>query len=82
MINKNDKQKMMEEYLNTEFSIRIYKEKGSKNTKQIYNGTKEEIGTCIASMVEQLIKNKIFTPEEMFFTINMAVEKLKEDFGK
>lgn len=82
MINNNDKQKMMEEYLNTEFSIRIYKEKGSKNTKQIYNGTKEEIGTCIASMVEQLIKNKIFTPEEMFFTINMAVEKLKKDFGK
>lgn len=80
MINNNDIKKAMNDYINSEFSIRIYKEKGAENTKQVYQGTKAEIGTCIASMVEQLIRNGIFTPDEMFFTINMAVEKLKKDF--
>lgn len=79
MITDSDKQKMIEEYKNREFSIIIFKAKGEKNTKQIYNGNKAELGTCIASMVEQLIKNKIFSPEEMLFTINMAIEKLKKD---
>ena len=80
MINNNDIKKAMNDYTNSEFSIRIYKEKGAENTKQIYQGTKAEIGACIASMVEQLIRNGIFTPDEMFFAINMAVEKLKKDF--
>lgn len=79
MINNNDKQKMMEEYLNTEFSIRIYKEKGSTNTKQIYNGTKEEIGTCIASMIEQLVKNEVFTISEIKYVVNLGIDKLKKE---
>lgn len=43
MINNNDIKKAMNDYTNSEFSIRIYKEKGAENTKQIYQGTKAEI---------------------------------------
>ena len=65
-------------YIDSEFSIKIFKVKGRENTTQIYNGTKQEIATCIASMIEQLIKNKIFSPNEMLDIINVAVNKLKE----
>lgn len=66
-MNDDNEKKMIEEYKNSEFSIIIFKEKGAENTKQIYNGTKAEIGTCIASMIEQLIRNRIFSPEENDF---------------
>lgn len=60
MISDKDIEIAKQEYINSEFSIRIFKPKGKENTTQIYIGTKEEIGTCIASMVEQLITKRCF----------------------
>ena len=65
-------------YIDSEFSIKIFKVKGRENITQIYNGTKQEIATCIASMIEQLIKNKMFSPNEMLDVINIAVKKNKK----
>ena len=65
-------------YIDSEFSIQILKVKGKENITQIYNGTKQEIATCIASMIEQLIKNKMFSPDEMLDVIKVAVKKLKK----
>lgn len=78
MLDDEKIEEMKKMYIDSEFSIKIFKVKGRENTTQIYNGTKQEIATCIASMIEQLIKNKIFLPNEMFDIINVAVNKLKE----
>ena len=78
MLDDEKIEEMRKMYIDSEFSIKIFKVKGRENTTQIYNGTKQEIATCIASMIEQLIKNKIFSPNEMLDIINVAVNKLKE----
>lgn len=78
MLDDKKIEEMKKMYIDSEFSIKIFKVKGRENTTQIYNGTKQEIATCIASMIEQLIKNKIFSPNEMLDIINVAVNKLKE----
>lgn len=78
MLDDEKIEEMKKMYIDSEFSIKIFKVKGRENTTQIYNGTKQEIATCIASMIEQLIKNKIFSPNEMLDIINIAVNKLKE----
>lgn len=78
MLDDKKIEEMKKIYIDSEFSIKIFKVKGRENTTQIYNGTKQEIATCIASMIEQLIKNKIFSPNEMLDIINVAVNKLKE----
>lgn len=78
MLDDEKIEEMKKMYIDSEFSIKIFKVKGRENTTQIYNGTKQEIATCIASMIEQLIKNKIFSPDEMLDIINVAVNKLKE----
>ena len=78
MLDDKKIEEMKKMYIDSEFSIKIFKVKGRENTTQIYNGTKQEIATCIASMIEQLIKNKIFSPNEMLDIINIAVNKLKE----
>lgn len=79
MLDDEKIEEMKKMYIDSEFSIKIFKVKGRENTTQIYNGTKQEIATCIASMIEQLIKNKIFSPNEMLDIINIAVNKLKEN---
>lgn len=79
MLDDEKIEEMKKMYIDSEFSIKIFKVKGRENTTQIYNGTKQEIATCIASMIEQLIKNKIFSPNEMLDIINVAVNKLKEN---
>lgn len=81
MLSDRDIEIAKQEYINSEFSIRIFKSKGKENTTQIYNGTKQEIATCVASMVEQLIKNGIFSPDEMLIIIKMAIENLKNKKG-
>lgn len=78
MLDDEKIEEMKKMYIDSEFSIKIVKVKGRENITQIYNGTKQEIATCIASMIEQLIKNKIFSPNEMLDIINVAVNKLKE----
>ena len=79
MLDDEKIEEMKKMYIDSEFSIKIFKVKGRENTTQIYNGTKQEIATCIASMIEQLIKNKLFSPNEMLDIINVAVNNLKEN---
>lgn len=67
------------DYINSEFSIKIYKQKGDLNTKQIYYGNPAEIGTCIASMIEQLVKNEVFTISEIKYVVNLGLDKLKKE---
>lgn len=78
MLDNEKIEEMKKMYIDSEFSIKIFKVKGKENTTQIYNGTKQEIATCIASMIEQLIKNKMFSPNEMLDVINVAVKKFKK----
>ena len=78
MLDDEKIEEMKKMYIDSEFSIKIVKVKGRENITQIYNGTKQEIATCIASMIEQLIKNKIFSPNEMLDIIDVSVIKLKE----
>lgn len=78
MLDDEKIEEMKKMYIDSEFSIKIFKVKGRENITQIYNGTKQEIATCIASMIEQLIKNKIFSPNEMLDIIDVSVNKLKE----
>lgn len=71
--------KASNDYINSEFSIKIYKQKGALNTKQIYYGNSAEIGTCIASMIEQLVKNEVFTISEIEYIVNLGINKLKKE---
>lgn len=65
-----------EDWLESEFEIRIWKESGKQNTTQIYQGTKAEILVCVSSMIEQLLSNGIVTPDELLMAIKMPLEKL------
>lgn len=67
---------MEQEYKNREFYIKIWKDKGRMNTQQIYCGTKEEILTCIASMLDRLLTLKIITPEELHYCIEMVANRI------
>ena len=66
------------DYLNSEFYIKIVKEVGAKNTKQMYYGSKVELGVCICSMVEQLIRNGLFDENEIKELIDMGIDNSKE----
>ena len=74
--------KASNEYLNSEFYIKVYKEKGKWNTIQIYYGTQAEIGVCISSIIEQLIRNNIFTGEEIEFAVKLAIDKINREDNK
>lgn len=78
MLDDEKIEEMKKMYIDSEFSIKIFKVKGKENITQIYKGTKQEIATCIASMIEQLIKSKMFSPNEMLDVINIAVKKFKK----
>lgn len=66
-----------EDWFNTECVISIHKFKGQENTVQMYEGTKPEILTCLSTMTEQLIKQKIVTADELLRAINLPLERIK-----
>lgn len=69
------------EYINSNFSINIFKKSGDLNTTQIYKGTPEELGVCIASSVEQLITNKIFSEQDILYLVRLGISKAKAKGG-
>lgn len=71
-VNNND-----EDWLNSEFEIRIWKESGRQNTTQMYQGSKAEILTCVSSMIEQLLSNGIVKSDELLMAIKLPLERLK-----
>ena len=69
---------LKQNYINSEFLIKIYKSKGEETTTQVYIGSKQCLATGITSMVMQLIKNEIFSPNEMLEIMETAVDNLKK----
>ena len=72
-----DLRKIRREYKDSEYSIKIIKEKGESNSIQVFNGTLPEILTGFASGFERLIHYGFMTVEDMENVIEMV--KLKID---
>lgn len=66
-----------QKWLDEEFELAIVKTKGRENTSQKYIGTKDGLCIAIATMTEQILRNKILTPDEFKESIKMALDKLK-----
>lgn len=74
------KNKNYEEYLDCEFKIEVIKRKGKDHTDQSYYGTKLELAIGIASMLEQLMSNKVFTASELKELLEMAKTKRERNY--
>lgn len=64
-------------WFDAECGISVYKFKGQENTFQTFNGTKEQILTCLSTMTEQLLKLNIVSIDELLRAINLPINKLK-----
>lgn len=69
-----EKEKTEKEYLGSKFKILIVKRKGKKNTVQKYKGTKQEIAVGVASMLEQLLCNDVFTASQLKYMLELAIQ--------
>lgn len=64
------------EYIDTEFGLSVIKKKGKESTVQMYKFNKSfEILVCIASMTEQLIKQKVATEQDIKEAVEMGARK-------
>lgn len=64
------------DYIDTEFGLSIIKKKGKTNTVQMYKFNQSfEVLVCIASMTEQLIKQKIATEKDIKDVVEMGARK-------
>ncbi len=66
------KNKDYEEYLETAFEIRVRKNIGQDHSSQKFYGSKLELAIGIASMMEQLMENHVFTIDELEELLEMA----------
>lgn len=63
-------------YVDAEFGLSIIKKKGKSNTMQMYKFSQSfEILVCIASMTEQLIKQKVATEQDIKEAVEMGARK-------
>lgn len=69
------KNKDYEEYLETAFEIRVRKNIGQDHSSQKFYGSKLGLAIGIASMMEQLMDNQVFTIDELEELLEMAREK-------
>lgn len=75
------KNKDYEEYLKTAFEIRTRKNIGQDHSSQKFYGSKLELAIGVASMLEQLMNNNIFTASELEELLEMAATKRERKYG-
>ena len=69
-----------EEYLETAFEIRVRKNIGQDHSSQKFYGSKLELAIGIASMMEQLMENHVFTIDELEELLEMAKTKRERNY--
>ena len=74
------KNKDYEEYLETAFEIRVRKNIGQDHSSQKFYGSKIELAIGIASMMEQLMENHVFTIDELEELLEMAKTKRERNY--
>lgn len=74
------KNKDYEEYLETAFEIRVRKNIGQDHSSQKFYGSKLELAIGIASMMEQLMENHVFTIDELEELLEMAKTKRERNY--
>jgi hypothetical protein len=74
------KDKDYEEYLEMAFEIRVKKNIGQDHSSQKFYGSKLELAIGIASMMEQLMENHVFTIDELEELLEMAKTKRERNY--
>lgn len=74
------KDKDYEEYLEMAFEIRVKKNIGQDHSSQKFYGSKLELAIGIASMMEQLMENHLFTIDELEELLEMAKTKRERNY--
>lgn len=74
------KNKDYEEYLETAFEIRVRKNIGQDHSSQKFYGSKLGLAIGIASMMEQLMDNQVFTIDELEDLLEMAKTKRERNY--
>lgn len=74
------KNKDYEEYLETAFEIRVRKNIGQDHSSQKFYGSKLGLAIGIASMMEQLMENHVFTIDELEELLEMAKTKRERNY--
>lgn len=75
------KNKDYEEYLETAFEIRVRKNIGQDHSSQKFYGSKLGLAIGIASMMEQLMDNQVFTIDELEDLLEMARVKRERNYN-
>lgn len=75
------KNKDYEEYLETAFEIRVRKNIGQDHSSQKFYGSKLGLAIGIASMMEQLMDNQVFTIDELEELLEMARAKRERNYN-
>ena len=59
--------------------IQAWREPGMENSKQIIMGDKVSIATVLCSLMENLIKNDVFTLDELYILVDSVKEIMNDD---
>ena len=68
--------KSFEDY---EVMIQAWREPGMEKSKQIIMGDKVSIATVLCSLMENLIKNDVFTLDELYILVDSVKEIMNDD---
>ena len=73
------KSKAIKSFEDYEVMIQAWREPGMENSKQIIMGDKVSIATVLCSLMENLIKNDVFTLDELYILVDSVKEIMNDD---
>ena len=73
------KSKAIKSFEDYEVMIQAWREPGMENSKQIIMGAKVSIATVLCSLMENLIKNDVFTLDELYILVDSVKEIMNDD---
>ena len=73
------KSKAIKSFEDYEVMIQAWREPCMENSKQIIMGDKVSIATVLCSLMENLIKNDVFTLEEVYILVDSVKESMNDD---
>ena len=73
------KSKALKSFEDYEVMIQAWREPGMENSKQIIMGDKVSIATVLCSLMENLIKNDVFTLDELYSLVDSVKEIMNDD---
>ena len=73
------KSKAFKSFEDYEVMIQAWREPGMENSKQIIMGDKVSIATVLCSLMENLIKNDVFTLDELYDLVDSVKEIMNDD---